>query len=112
MSQCCSQYACIMLRRIVYSVSLHKRICVVFEANCNQPPAPFGLWPLPPIKSTGNRCIFCCVLLTGPGCFISAIEMLSGRKAVMAGKPGLLIKDFISKRHPLNPERTLMIGDT
>jgi len=49
--------------------------------------------------------------IIGPGCFISAIEMLSGRKAVMAGKPGLLIKDFISKRHPLNPERTLMIGD-
>ena len=48
---------------------------------------------------------------TGPGCFLSAIEMLSGRKAVMAGKPGLLIKDFISKRHHLNPERTLMIGD-
>jgi ribonucleotide monophosphatase NagD (HAD superfamily) len=54
---------------------------------------------------------FCYVLSTGPGCFISVVERLSGRKAVMAGKPGVLIKDFISKRHPLNPERTLMIGD-
>jgi phosphoglycolate/pyridoxal phosphate phosphatase family enzyme len=51
------------------------------------------------------------IKIIGPGCFISAIEMLSDRKAVIAGKPGLLIKDFISKRHPLNPERTLMIGD-
>ncbi|GFG35743.1 hypothetical protein Cfor_05197 [Coptotermes formosanus] len=52
------------------------------------------------------------VTVIGPGCFISTIEMLSGRKAVVAGKPGSLIKDFISKRHPLNPERTLMIGDS
>lgn len=51
------------------------------------------------------------VSIIGPGCFISVIELLSGRKAVVAGKPSLLIKDFISKRHPLNPERTLIIGD-
>jgi ribonucleotide monophosphatase NagD (HAD superfamily) len=53
-----------------------------------------------------------CFLLTGPGSFVQAVEALSGRKATMAGKPGLLIKDFISKRHPVNPERTIMIGDT
>jgi len=82
-----------------------------FKQIVINPLHPFDLCPLSSIKNNGNRCIFCCVLLTGPGCFISAIEMLSGRKAVMTGKPGLLIKDFISKRHPLNPERTLMIGD-
>ncbi|XP_069675098.1 glycerol-3-phosphate phosphatase-like isoform X2 [Periplaneta americana] len=49
--------------------------------------------------------------LIGPGHFVSNLEQLSGRKAVITGKPSTLIKDFISKRHPINPERTLMIGD-
>jgi ribonucleotide monophosphatase NagD (HAD superfamily) len=49
--------------------------------------------------------------LTGPGCFISAIEELSGRKAVVTGKPSVLVKEFITKRHPLNPDRTVIIGD-
>jgi ribonucleotide monophosphatase NagD (HAD superfamily) len=50
--------------------------------------------------------------LIGPGCFISAVEELSGRKAVVTGKPSVLIKEFIARRYPLNPERTIIIGDT
>ena len=96
------------------SVKSCRQIVISPKWNPNISLHPYGLWPFPPFKNNGNICIrniFCCVLLTGPGNFVSAIEMLSGRKAVVAGKPGLLIKDFISKRYPLNPERTLMIGD-
>jgi hypothetical protein len=50
-------------------------------------------------------------LLTGPGCFISAVETLSGRKAVVTGKPSVLVREFISKRHPVKSERTIIIGD-
>lgn len=50
-------------------------------------------------------------MLTGPGCFISPIEEVSGRKALVTGKPSVLVKEFISKIHPIKPERTIMIGD-
>ncbi|PNF22242.1 Glycerol-3-phosphate phosphatase [Cryptotermes secundus] len=49
--------------------------------------------------------------ILGPGCFISPIEEVSGRKALVTGKPSVLVKEFISKIHPIKPERTLMIGD-
>jgi hypothetical protein len=64
------------------------------------------------VKGTKKLINLCCVLLTGPGCFIQSVEALSGRKAVVAGKPSLLMKEFITKRHPINPERTIIIGDT
>lgn len=49
--------------------------------------------------------------ILGPGCFISAVEELSGRKAVVTGKPSVLVKEFINKIHPIKPERTIVIGD-
>ena len=39
------------------------------------------------------------------------LETVSGRKAIVTGKPSEMIKDFIAKRHPIDPERTIMIGD-
>lgn len=54
---------------------------------------------------------FSSCMLTGPGCFVSAVETLSGRKAVVTGKPSVLVKEFITKRHPIEPERTIVIGD-
>lgn len=48
----------------------------------------------------------------GPGYFIDILEKSSGRKALILGKPGQALSDFILEQfHVTNPKRTLFIGD-
>ncbi|XP_058831999.1 glycerol-3-phosphate phosphatase-like [Topomyia yanbarensis] len=48
----------------------------------------------------------------GPGYFIEILERASGRKAVVLGKPGQALAEFILEQfHVTQPERTLFIGD-
>ncbi|KAJ9591069.1 hypothetical protein L9F63_027723 [Diploptera punctata] len=49
--------------------------------------------------------------IIGPGCFVSALEQVSGRKPMIFGKPSPLIRDCIMKKYPIDCGRTLMIGD-
>ncbi|XP_055627083.1 uncharacterized protein LOC129769087 [Toxorhynchites rutilus septentrionalis] len=48
----------------------------------------------------------------GPGYFIDVLERASGRKALVLGKPGLALANFVLEQFNVtNPERTLFIGD-
>ncbi|KAG7187979.1 hypothetical protein KM043_013935 [Ampulex compressa] len=47
----------------------------------------------------------------GTGCFVKAIEVASGRSAVLLGKPEAFMIEYIIDKFRLNPGRTLMIGD-
>ncbi|XP_049861083.1 glycerol-3-phosphate phosphatase-like isoform X1 [Schistocerca gregaria] len=49
--------------------------------------------------------------MIGPGSFLSIMETVSEKTAVILGKPGLFIKDVVSSRHSIVPSKTLMIGD-
>ncbi|XP_055529554.1 glycerol-3-phosphate phosphatase-like [Wyeomyia smithii] len=48
----------------------------------------------------------------GPGYFIEILERTCGRKALVLGKPGQALSEFILEQfHVTQPERTLFIGD-
>ncbi|KXJ83699.1 hypothetical protein RP20_CCG003128 [Aedes albopictus] len=48
----------------------------------------------------------------GPGYFIDILEKATGRKALVLGKPGHALAEFILEQfHVTQPERTLFIGD-
>ncbi|KAJ9590745.1 hypothetical protein L9F63_016261 [Diploptera punctata] len=47
----------------------------------------------------------------GTGTFVKAIETCSGREAFKIGKPSPYVGEAIIKRHNVDPNRTLMIGD-
>ncbi|XP_062550326.1 uncharacterized protein LOC134215095 [Armigeres subalbatus] len=48
----------------------------------------------------------------GPGYFIDLLENVTGRKALVLGKPGHALSEFILEQfHVTHPERTLFIGD-
>ncbi|XP_058458593.1 uncharacterized protein LOC131435096 isoform X2 [Malaya genurostris] len=48
----------------------------------------------------------------GPGYFIEILERASNRKAMVLGKPGQALAEFILEQfHVTQPERTLFIGD-
>ncbi|XP_019543725.3 chronophin-like [Aedes albopictus] len=48
----------------------------------------------------------------GPGYFIDILEKATGRKALVLGKPGHALSEFILEQfHVTHPERTLFIGD-
>lgn len=50
--------------------------------------------------------------IIGPGYFIEVLERASGRKALVLGKPGQALAEFIIEQfHVTKPERTLFIGD-
>lgn len=50
--------------------------------------------------------------IIGPGYFIEVLERASGRKALVLGKPGQALAEFILEQfHVTKPERTLFIGD-
>nr|CAD7404448.1 unnamed protein product [Timema poppensis] len=50
--------------------------------------------------------------LIGPGCFSALLEKFTGRTPIVMGKPEVYMVHLIEKIHPLNPSRTLMIGDS
>nr|CAD7439324.1 unnamed protein product [Timema bartmani] len=50
--------------------------------------------------------------LIGPGCFSALLEKFTGRSPIVIGKPEVYMAHLIEKIHPLNPSRTLMIGDS
>ncbi|XP_051899514.1 pyridoxal phosphate phosphatase [Pristis pectinata] len=55
-----------------------------------------------------------CTVRPGTGSLTAAIEVASGRKAEVIGKPSTFMFDCINEREastPLEPSRTLMIGD-
>ncbi|OXU30853.1 hypothetical protein TSAR_012657 [Trichomalopsis sarcophagae] len=47
----------------------------------------------------------------GAGCFLSAIEKIAKRNAVILGKPEPFVSEIIKKKYGVDPARTLMIGD-
>lgn len=49
--------------------------------------------------------------MIGPGSFLSILEKVSEKNAVILGKPGSFIKEVVSSRHSIVPSKTLMIGD-
>lgn len=50
--------------------------------------------------------------VVGPGYFIEVLERSSGRKALVLGKPGQALADFILDQFNVTrPERTLFVGD-
>ncbi|XP_049778194.1 glycerol-3-phosphate phosphatase [Schistocerca cancellata] len=51
------------------------------------------------------------VVIPGAGCMVAAVECCAGRKPKVIGKPGDYIRDYLIKKHNINPQRTLMIGD-
>ncbi|XP_072886289.1 pyridoxal phosphate phosphatase [Hemitrygon akajei] len=55
-----------------------------------------------------------CTVRPGTGSLMAAVEVASGRKAEVIGKPSRFMFDCINERgagEPLDPARTLMIGD-
>ncbi|XP_049810292.1 glycerol-3-phosphate phosphatase isoform X2 [Schistocerca nitens] len=51
------------------------------------------------------------IVIPGAGCIVAAVECCAGRKPKVIGKPGDYIRDYLIKKHNINPQRTLMIGD-
>ncbi|XP_066992028.2 glycerol-3-phosphate phosphatase [Anabrus simplex] len=51
------------------------------------------------------------ITIPGPGYFENLLASVTKRKPIIAGKPSPVVAKVISKRHPLVPERTVMIGD-
>jgi phosphoglycolate phosphatase-like HAD superfamily hydrolase len=49
--------------------------------------------------------------VSGTGTFVRAIETCTSRKAFKIGKPSPYVCEAIIKRHKVDPEKTLMIGD-
>lgn len=48
----------------------------------------------------------------GPGYFLEVLERATGRKALVLGKPGQALSQFILEQFNVTqPERTLFIGD-
>ncbi|KAK7072173.1 hypothetical protein SK128_001979, partial [Halocaridina rubra] len=51
------------------------------------------------------------LVFPGTGCLVKAIETVAERPPVIMGKPSEKMFTVISKKHNLQPSRTLMIGD-
>lgn len=51
------------------------------------------------------------LVIPGAGCMVAAVQCCAGRKPKVIGKPGDYVKDYLIKKHNINPQRTLMIGD-
>ncbi|XP_055842719.1 uncharacterized protein LOC129909670 [Episyrphus balteatus] len=51
--------------------------------------------------------------IIGPGPFINVVEQTTKRKAIVLGKPGVALSDFLKKRYTITePKKVLFIGDT
>lgn len=49
----------------------------------------------------------------GPGPFLNMLELISGKKAEMFGKPGpMMVREFLKDEHNLDLNRTVFVGDT
>ncbi|XP_063224131.1 glycerol-3-phosphate phosphatase [Bacillus rossius redtenbacheri] len=51
------------------------------------------------------------VVVPGTGSIVAAVETCAGRQAFKIGKPSAYICEALMKRHCVDPEKTLMIGD-
>ncbi|KAM6965149.1 chronophin-like [Aplochiton taeniatus] len=50
-------------------------------------------------------------ILPGSGCLTAALEVATGRKATVIGKPSRFMFECISSQFPLQPAQCLMVGD-
>jgi len=50
-------------------------------------------------------------MLPGSGTIVGAVELCSGRKALVIGKPSKTLVDLIVHQHGLDKKRTCMVGD-
>lgn len=52
-----------------------------------------------------------CSLPTGTGSLAAAVEIASGRQALVVGKPSPYMFECITEHFSVDPTRTLMVGD-
>ncbi|XP_078272499.1 chronophin-like [Rhinoraja longicauda] len=89
----------------------------VFVATDPDPWHPVGPGVKPPTPSADDGQTegqITCTVRPGTGSLTAAVEVGSGRKAVMIGKPSRFMFDCINGTEgtaPLDPTRTLMVGD-
>ncbi|XP_069503447.1 glycerol-3-phosphate phosphatase [Ambystoma mexicanum] len=49
--------------------------------------------------------------IPGTGCLVKAVETAAHRQAQIVGKPTRFILDCVASEYPINPARTVMVGD-